>query len=272
VARDIETWVERSARLDLDGIDFDTFVERPLSPEALRCLRYMHDVEYHTVCYLRDLLVTSAHADPEITTFLSMWCYEEYFHGDAIARVLDVHGEVAGNPRVAAVRQRRRWRDKVDPIAHLLGSAIAGPSFIAIHMSWGALNEWTTQAGYARLIAKADHPTLTDLLRRIMRQEGRHIDFYASKARERLTGDRRAQRLARFALEKMWKPVGAGVMPEDEVAFLVEYLFGDGEGRAAAARVDNGVDRLPGLAGLHLASRAVERYAGPAAAAPRRAA
>jgi len=32
----------------------------------------MHDVESHTVCYLRDILVTRAHRDPEITSFLTM--------------------------------------------------------------------------------------------------------------------------------------------------------------------------------------------------------
>ena len=258
---DIDRWAERTARLDLSDIDFDAFADQPLAPEVLRSLRYMHDVEYHTVCYLRDLLVTSAHADPDITTFLSMWCFEEYWHGEAIARVLAAHGETAGGPRVAAVRDRRRWRDKIDPIGHLLGSALAGPSFIAIHMSWGALNEWTTQAGYARLIAKAKHPVLTTLLKRIMRQEGRHIDFYSSTARDLLTGNRRAQRLARFALERLWKPVGAGVMPEEEVGFLVGYLFGDRDGREWAARVDNSVDRLPGLSGLHLATGAVDAYA-----------
>ena len=27
-------------------------------------IEYMHDVELHTICYLRDLLVTPAHNDP----------------------------------------------------------------------------------------------------------------------------------------------------------------------------------------------------------------
>ena len=50
-------------RLDLTGIDFDAFVERPLDAESLRCLRYRHDVEHHTVCYLRDVLaVGRSHA------------------------------------------------------------------------------------------------------------------------------------------------------------------------------------------------------------------
>ena len=61
-----------------------------------------------------------------------------------------------------------------------------------VHMTWGAVNEWTAQAAYGRLAAKAGHPTLSKLLHRIMRQEGRHIDFYASQATKRLDGNRRA--------------------------------------------------------------------------------
>jgi len=48
----------------------------------------MPDVEHHTACYLRDLLVTRAHRDPTMTTFLTCWAYEELWHGEAIARVL----------------------------------------------------------------------------------------------------------------------------------------------------------------------------------------
>ncbi|MBI5088951.1 MAG: ferritin-like domain-containing protein [Actinobacteria bacterium] len=240
------------ADLDLEH----AFSDRPLTPEVLRCLRYMHDIELHTVCYLRDLLVTSAHRDPEITTFLTMWSYEELWHGEAIATVLRAHGEIAGRPRVQTLRRGRRVAEAVSPVKHMLGSAIAGPAMTAVHMTWGAVNEWTTQAGYARLSAKADHPVLTELLRRTMKQEGRHIDFYASRATRRLESDRRAQRLTRFALRRMWAPVGSDVMPPAEVEHLVGLLFGDADGRAMAERIDRRIDRLPGLAGLHLVARA----------------
>lgn len=246
----------------VDDLDLDhAFAERRLAEPVLRCLRYMHDVELHTVCYLRDLLVTSAHRDPEITTFLTMWVYEEYWHGEALARVLRAHGEQAGRPRIERVRRSRRIAEAVAPLKHMLGSAIAGPSMAAVHMTWGAINEWTTQAGYARLAAKADHPALTELLRRIMKQEGRHIDFYASQAAARLTGDGRARRLTRFALRKAWRPVGSDVMPAEEVDHLVGFLFGDDEGRVMLERIDRRIDRLPGLADLRLVSGAADRRA-----------
>jgi hypothetical protein len=262
---DPDRYAERASRLDLTGIDFDEFRTRPLDAAVLRCLRYMHDVEHHTVCYLRDLLVTPAHKDPRITTFLTVWSYEEMWHGDAIGRVLAAHGEDAGAPRIARLRRGLGLRDRLAPALHALGSAIAGRAFGALHMTWGAVNEWTTQAGYARLIDRAQHPVLTELLNRIMRQEGNHIAFYAGEASHRLADHPRARRMVRWALRRLWRPVGAGVMPADEVAFMVQTLFGDEPGQDMAARIDRRIDRLPGLADLRLVSGVLDRYGAPVA-------
>ena len=205
---DTATLIERSARLRVDDLDLGVFHHQPLDQEALRCLRYMHDVEGHTMCYLRDVLVTKAHRDPEVTAFLACWSYEEHWHGDAIAKVLDAHGELSGMGRLAEVRRRLPKRDS---------------------------------------------------LRRIMRQEGRHIDFYSAEARRRLGSSRLSQRITRGALEHFWKPVGSGVMPAGEVRFLISHLFGDEEGEKVAQRIDRQVDRFPGLEGLHLVEKAVTR-------------
>ena len=88
---DIDAYKSRTARLDDSDIDYETFREQPLDQATLRTLRYMHDVEHHTVCYLRDLLVTPAHNDPDMTTFLTFWAFEEYWHGEALAKVLAAH-------------------------------------------------------------------------------------------------------------------------------------------------------------------------------------
>ena len=196
----IDSYKSRAGRLDLEGIDFDDFKDQPLPADALRSLRYMHDVEHHTVCYLRDLLLTPAHQDPAITSFLSCWVFEEMWHGEAIGQVLEAHGEEAGAPRIAALRDGRRRRQAASTLSTIASAAFAGRAFIALHMTWGAINEWTTQAGYARLAEAAGHPTLRELLRRIMKQEGGHIDFYASEATRRLADSPKAQKMTRFAL------------------------------------------------------------------------
>jgi hypothetical protein len=90
-----------------------------------------------------------------------------------------------------------------------------------------------------------------------MKQEGRHVDFYATQAKGRLADSRAAQRMTRWALRRFWAPVGTGVVPDQEVDFLRTYLFGDEDGQAMAERIDRRVDRLPGLEGLNLLRGAV---------------
>ena len=254
---DIADYKRRAERLRWDDLDFERFVDEPLDADTLRCIEYMHDVELHTICYLRDLLVTPAHSDPEVTAFLSCWAYEEMWHGEALAAVLAAHGRPAGEARVAPLRRRLGARDRVRPLLSVLGSALVGERIVALHMTWGAVNEWTTQAGYLRLAQRAEHPVLTELTKRIARQEGRHIDFYVSEARRRLDASPGARRVVRWALRHLWRPVGSGIMAPADTDFLVAHLFGDEDGVAFTDRIDRRIDRLPGLGGLGLVRSAI---------------
>ena len=256
----IEQYARTAAPVQWDDLDLAAaFVDRPLSAGALRCLRYMSDVESYTVCYLRDLLVTPSHNDPDITTFLTMWNYEEHWHGAALADVLAAHGISTGNPHLRGVRERQGLKNKTGPIKQLLLANLIGEDFIATHMTWGAINEWSTHAAYVALTRHEDHPVLTELLARIIKQETRHVAFYNSQARARLAGSRKAQRITRFALDRAWNPVGSGVMPEDEVVFMLSYLMGGPDGRAEARKIDQKIDSLAGLDGLHLIERALDK-------------
>jgi hypothetical protein len=256
---DMDRYKLMSDRLRWDDLDMGSFATDPLAEDDLRCLRYMHDVEYHTACYLRDLLSTRAHEDSRATAFMTLWAFEEFWHGEGIATVLRAHGEPAGDDRINPLRKGLGLRSRLSPAVWSVASLLM-KDLPAVHMTWGAVNEWTTQAGYARLAAKADHPVLSTLLARIMKQEGRHIDFYASEANVRLERSRPARTLTRLALRKAWSPVGAGVMPDSEVAFMTRYLFDNEEGRGMVARIDRRIDRLPGLEGLHLLEGALATY------------
>jgi len=90
-----------------------------------------------------------------------------------------------------------------------------------------------------------------------MKQEGRHIDFYATQAAHRLEASRRARALTRMALRRFWSPVGAGVMPTGETEFVIRTLFAGSDGHDVARRIDRRIDRLPGLAGLGLIDQTV---------------
>lgn len=180
---DIGEYTTTAHRVQSDDVDYDSFAERPLSRSALRCLRYMSDVESHTICYLRDLLVTPSHKDPEVTAFLTMWAYEEFWHGEALDEVLRAHDVTADYGHIRKVRLAQGFRDRLAPIEQSLAANIIGDDFVAVHMTWGAINEWSAHAAYARMIEREDHPELTKLLRRVQYQESRHLAFYNSQAR-----------------------------------------------------------------------------------------
>src|SRR4030095_8870999 len=89
---DLDAWVARSGALDLDALAWDDVARHPLPAPAARTLRYMQDIESHTIIYLRSLLATRAIDDPEVATFLACWLHEETFHGMALARFLEAAG------------------------------------------------------------------------------------------------------------------------------------------------------------------------------------
>ena len=245
---DLDAHVARSGALDLSAIDWNDVARHPLPVEAMRTLRYMQDIESHTIIYLRTLLATRAIDDPEVATFLTCWLHEETFHGLALARFLDA----AGYP----VPPRATPRGQEPLVKRLEGWATAQvsrawPDFCAVHMTWGAINELTTLTGYRRLATVANHPVLAELLERIMRDESRHFFFYFRQAEIRLQRPRTA-RIARLLVDRFWAPVGAGVQPTAELRFLAGYLFSGDEGRAAARKVDDTIRRLPGFDSVKL--------------------
>jgi hypothetical protein len=252
---DLDRRAARAGALDLSDIDWDAVSAYPVAPEVVRVLRYMQDIESHTIVYVRQLLATRAIDDPEIATFLACWFHEETFHGLALGRFL----AAAGYPLAA----RPHPRSEVGFVARLEELAMAlvsrtWPDFVAVHMTWGAINELTTLTGYRRLSVVARHPVLTELLARIIRDESRHFYFYYKQAARRLANPRIA-RTTRLLVERFWAPVGSGVQPTKELGFLAATLLAGPEGQAAARMVDNTIRRLPGMAGLPLLCAWVQR-------------
>jgi hypothetical protein len=233
----------------------------PLAPEAVRSLRYMQDIESHTIVYLRTLLSTRAIDEPEIASFLACWLYEETFHGLALARLL----EHAGHTVVPRPRSAMSLGERVRA-ALTAQVASAWADFVAVHMTWGAINELTTLCGYRRLAAVAGHPVLADLLGRIARDESRHFRFYFDQAARRLTRPG-AARVTRFLVDRFWAPVGSGVQPAEETRFLASYLFSGDAGLAAVRRVDATIGRLPGFEDARLLESWVRREVPGAVAA-----
>ena len=253
----IEKFQEQGGRVQTDDLDFDSFRDQPLDDNVLRCIAYMHDIEYQTVLYSRELLMLPQWKDPQFTAFITLWNYEEYWHGQALGRVLEMHGRPAHDERLVAMRTfGKRYLFWSPAIFWMLGHGIR--RFPVVHLTWGAINEWTANAAYNRLGQIADHPTLSTLLGRIMRQEGRHAGFYSAWARELLEDDARSRWITKQFLLRQWDIVGNGDVPRSETAFAGAYLFGGDEGNVLIDRVEARIDALPGLAGLGLVRTAIK--------------
>jgi hypothetical protein len=257
-AFDLDSYVGRSRAVDLAAIDWAGIPRHPVPTEALRALRYMQDIESHTIIYLRALLATRAIDDPDVATFLACWVYEETFHGLAWARFLEAAGAPIGTR--ARPRGQEPWAKRIEAAATAMVSK-AWPDFCAVHMTWGAINELTTLTGYRRLAAVCDHPVLADLLERVILDESRHFFFYYRQAEIRMQRPRVA-RVARILVDRFWAPVGSGVQPDGELLFLATYLFGGPEGRASARKVDDTIRRLPGFDTVQLLESWMDRHVG----------
>jgi rubrerythrin len=263
---DLDRYLRASRKVDLTGLPWHRIKDTPLPIAEARTLAYMMDIETHTIIFLRDLLATRAAFEPDVTAFLSCWVYEELWHGEAFSRFLGEAGyELAPDGE-------RVWKDSPYPTravrntwirrkvgskgyaSHLatLAAAALVKDFVALHMTWGAVNELSTLTAYHRVIAKTEHPVLIQLLERIIKDERRHFAFYRAQARRRLARSSQARKVTRWALEHLWAPVGTGVRPQEETDFAIGYVFGDLEGAEAAHEMDRTVGELPGLAGISI--------------------
>jgi hypothetical protein len=223
----------------------------PLDDEALFCLGYMMDIESHTIIYLRELLATRVAEDVTVTSFLSCWAYEEFFHSQVLKRLLEVHGVAVDGERFARLRKPKAGDDARMRIARLLARITR--HFSAVHMTWGAINELATLTGYHALIARCGNPLVKTVLARICKDERRHYSFYFNQARERLK-PRAAQVLTAFIVRNFWSPVGSPVRGNADASRICEYLFSDEQGPRRLQQIDSAIARLPGLGWFNLGS------------------
>lgn len=269
---DLDRYLRASKKIDLQGVAWDQIAEHPVTTTEARCLAYMMDIESHTVVFLRDLLSTDAVFEPDVTAFLSCWVYEELWHGEAFSRFLGEagyelgpDGERPGNDATYPTRAARNaWirrslgrGDTVSQLGIMAASKLIGEDFIAVHMTWGAVNELATLTGYHRLIAQTQNPVLVELLQRIIKDERRHFGFYRAQARMRLARSRRARQITRWAMKRLWSPVGTGVRPQSETDFVITALFDGEAARSTLEDMDATVAALPGLEGLTVYADAV---------------
>lgn len=249
---DVNRFLDSSGRIPYEDLDWEEARRIGLTDDEVFVLTYFSDIESQTIVYMRDLLNTSGSLDADVIAFLTMWNYEEYFHGRALARLLEACGASLERNRIAEVRQKALVSETLTALGATFFSKMFPADFIALFMTWGATNEITTLRGYEEIEKLTRNPILAELCRRIARQERRHFAWYFNNAQKRLTSSRRSQRWTRFFMSRVWSPVGAGVKKMEEVARLFNTVFPGSRGDEVAREIDEKIGSLPGLAGVRL--------------------
>lgn len=245
---DLEKFMRLAGRVEIEDLDFEKAARIGITDNEARILRYMADTETHTILYLRDLLAGHSARDPEICSFLSVWVYEELWHGRAIDMMLEACGHSKPEGHYEKIESSNTWREPVEAFLSS-GAAWITPRFAASHMAWGAINELSAAAAYNALARHTPNDQLAILLQRIAKQERKHFSFYYHQAQKRLEGDKWAQRLCWVTLKSFWEVVGVGVGEghRDTLAFVAASLHADDEGWADLVEADQTIAQLPGL-------------------------
>jgi rubrerythrin len=245
----LEKYVDVSGRVQTDDLDWDACRAAGITERERFILEFFADIESQTVIYMRDLLLTRTAMEPEVAGFLSMWNYEEFFHGRALTMVLEACGFPQEEGRAERVRAGAGFKETFDLVTSGLASRVLDETFPPLMFAWGAMNENLTTQGYDAIVATTKNPVLKTLAARIAKQERRHFAFYQNLAKERMQRSVAAQRFARVALSTIWAPVGTGVKGDDNVRRLMVELFGE-RAEAVTAEIDRRVASLPGQTGI----------------------
>ena len=257
MAFSIERFVSLSKAVETRDLDWSYIARVGVTDDEARALRYMADVESHTIIYLRDVLSGHTARDPEITAFLSCWVYEEFNHGRAIDQFLTAAGRPPERDRYEKVVSAVGFQEELEAFLTTAFARVT-PHVAAAHMAWGAISEMMAASAYTQLAYYTQNRELARLLLRLAKDERRHQSFYYHQAERRMQAPL-GRFLAKLALYKLWTPVGMGVGEDDGIAFIGVLLYDDTRGLEELRHMDRMMSRLPGLAGFDLAERWVVR-------------
>jgi hypothetical protein len=238
-----------------EGLTLEAYATAPLSADTLRTLAFLQSVERATMQHLRNVLVTPTHKDARITAFLTTWAFEKYWIADALTAVLSAHSAVpAGKKGFVVGRFFREVAERFTPVRESLVANQIGVDMLAVHMAIGSVDGWLTQAAYARVAELEPNAELATTIETILGIKARHLTFFEPQSEYRLSASTRAQKLTRSRLRRSAWPIGANHLPHSDSVFFYNRIFTSSPGLATS--IDNAIDGLPGLRGLHLIEKA----------------
>jgi hypothetical protein len=137
---EIDRFMDGSGKVDLSDIDWSEVPKYPMTPEALRTLRYFMVTEGSTFFYVKALMKTKAAIlEPDLAPFLCVWMYEEEFHGRAFRKFMEAYGEKVPEDYRANMFNTRGVGERIDEIGQTVLSRVFPDGWPAVHMIWGVV-------------------------------------------------------------------------------------------------------------------------------------
>jgi len=262
--KEVLDWYEKQPRALTDefigNIAWKDVKNYELDERLVPVLIYMRDVEVLTDMYHDELRRTPTGKDPHISKFMERWGIEEITHGEVINRFLNEAGIDTGEKWKEEVHRSVTYTYKANNYLISMLTNLIGEKFTATHMAYGAIHEFSAGQSYRRLMKIANHPVLTEILTAIMREESAHARFYASVARIELNRCEFSRKVARFIIDKFYKPVGQGSRPKKQTHYAIGTLFSGDEGLEWFDRnVTQKAQAFPGFDGLTKVTDTVAR-------------
>jgi hypothetical protein len=245
---DVRDFARTASGNHRDQLDLSAYVDAPLSPETLRTLAYLRDIERATMSHLRGVLVTATHKDARVTAFLTTWAFEKFWIADALDAIVEAHDESGSKPETV-IRTAGEHTIRESIIGNIIGVPMT-----AVHMTIGTVDEWLMQAAYARVAELEPNAELTSTMELIISVKARQLLFFEAQSRYRLLRSPRSRSLTRRRLAKTPWPIGAKAQPKADTAFFFDRLFASS--RATVVNLDARVDTLPGQSGLGIIGKA----------------
>lgn len=219
-----------------------------LPPDVAQVLQVAAVLEEDTAISARQGRALGLDRTADIGAFLDVWEQEEAEHGRALGCLLAAQPYDPPPSRPGSISLRRRALVLV-PL-HVLGrSPVTGFVYGAL----GAAAEYVAIVIYTELAKRAEAPAVEALLRAIARQEGRHFSFFLAATNARAQTMSPAEgRVARWALVRIWSPVGLASLGERRWRTSLAPLLADADVRARVQRMDRVLDSIPNLDGFEL--------------------
>lgn len=244
-------------------IDTNAFRENPLSPERLRDLRYLWDVERSTMGHIRHVVVGYTNKESRVAAFLTTWAYERHWIADAYQAVLEAHGKDLSGP----VDQANLFPERVElflehlaPMTDSVWTNLFGEDVVAGYMARGWSREASMRAALAAFDDAASHPELSALLKRVVEIKTVHERFFAVETSERVRHSPRAAAFARRYVKIGFNPLRPmGASRKSFREFIRNICPTVREARLLLHRADDPLQCSPGTAGTEPLRRALER-------------